>query len=677
MILEDSTVELSRRELFKILGGGILLAAFEPDAWAGAIQRGGPQPELPQQISAWVHIGTDGKITVFTGKVEVGQNARTSITQAAAEELHVPVGDVTVVMGDTDLVPFDMGTFGSRTTPTMIPQIRRAAACARETMIIQAAKKWDITGDTVKAKNGKLTGPKGRATTYAAIAKAQKIDGPISADIELTDPGKWKVLGTSVGKVAIEEIVTGRHHYTSDLRREGMLYAKVLRPPSFGATIATLDTSAAEAMPGVKLVHDGDFVAVAAPTTRDAVKALAAIKATWKETPQPASKNLTSLLRPNSPSAPTWTADKKLIATYTVPYIAHVPLEPRAALAEWDGQKMTVYTGTQRPFGVRPEVAKALGMPESKVRVLVPDTGSGYGGKHTGDAAVEAARIAKVVGKPIKLVWTRKEEFTWAYFRPGGVVDISSGAKSDGTLSNWEHDNYNSGPSAVQTPYAVPTPRTEFHDADSPLRKGSYRSLAACFNNFARETHMDEMAHDLGIDPLEFRLKNLKNDRIKSVLLAAADKFNWRAKPDPSHGFGIACGTEKGSQIATVVEVSVNSTNDIKLERIVNAYECGAILNPALLKLQVEGAVIMGIGGALFESIEFADGKILTDHLSKYRVPRYTDVPPMETILLDRRDLESVGAGETPIIAIAPAIGNAIFAATGKRIRDMPLKLTS
>ena len=676
-VREDPSLELSRRTLFKLLGGGILLAAFEPDAWAaGWAQRGGGQP-LPQQISAWVHVGTDGRITVFSGKVEVGQNARTSLTQAAAEELRVPVEAVSTTLGDTDLVPFDMGTFGSRTTPTMVPQVRRAAASARETLIDLAAKKWGVARNTVHVADGTLTGPTGQSATYGAIAKDQPIDGPITTDVPLTAPSDWKVLGTPVAKIAADGIVTGKHKYTSDFRRDGMLFAKVLRPPSFGATITSADTSGAASMPGVVVVHDGNFLAVAAPTTRLANRALAAIKATWQETPQPSSKEMPGLFRAAAPPPPAWNADKKLTATYTAAYIAHVPLEPRAAFAEWDGKKMTVHTGSQRPFGVRTEVATALNLPEAQVRVIVPDTGSGYGGKHTGDAAVEAARTAKAVGKPILLAWTRREEFTFAYFRPGGVIDIASGASADGKVTNWEFDNYNSGGAGIGTPYAVPEPRSDYHEVHSPLRQGSYRSLAAAFNNFARESHMDELAQALGLDPLEFRLKNLKNERLAAVLSAAAAEFSWgREKPAAHRGFGLACGTEKGSQVATVVEISVDpETKVVHLERIVTAYECGAILNPALLKLQVEGAVIMGIGGALFEAIEFENGKILTDHLSKYRVPRYADVPSMVTLLLDRKDLPSTGAGETPIIAIAPAIGNAIFAATGVRLRGLPMKL--
>jgi isoquinoline 1-oxidoreductase len=372
-------------------------------------------------------------------------------------------------------------------------------------------------------------------------------------------------------------------------------------------------------------------------------------------------------------------ADKTVTAQYTIAYIAHFPLEPRAAVAEWEGNKLTVWTGTQAPFRVRGDVATAADIPADNVRLIVPDMGSGYGGKHQSEAANEAARLSKAVGKPVKVVWTREEEFTWAYFRPAGVIDVTAGVKADGTLVAWDFHNYNSGGSAIQTPYTVPNPVTVPHNSLSPLRQGSYRGLAATANHFARESTMDDLAAAVKMDPLAFRLHNLRNntpatERLKAVLQAAAKQFGWGAKPGPNRGFGLALGTEKGSYVATCAEVEIDKEkNDVRVVRAVTAFECGAILNPEHLKNQVEGAVIQGLGGALFEQIEFAGGKITNADMSEYRVPRFQDAPILETVLLDRKDLASAGAGETPIVGIAPAVGNAIFQATGKRIRSMPM----
>jgi len=366
-------------------------------------------------------------------------------------------------------------------------------------------------------------------------------------------------------------------------------------------------------------------------------------------------------------------ADIKLEATYTLQYIAHTPLEPRAAVAEWNGDKLTVWTGSQRPFAIRDDLAQTFRISPDNVRVLIPDTGSAYGGKHTGDAAVEAARLAKAAGKPVKVNWTREEEFTWAYFRPAGVIDVKSAAKKDGTLVAWEFHNYNSGPSGIMTPYDVVNQAISFHPVDSPLRVGSYRGLAAPANFFARESQMDELAHALGMEALEFRLKNLSDARLRAVFQAAAEKFGWgNRKSSPGRGFGIAGGTEKGSYIATCAEVEIVKGIP-EIRRVVEAFECGAVVNPDGLRNQVEGAIVQATGGALFEQIRFENGRILNARMAKYRVPRFADVPKIEVVLVDRKDLPSAGAGETPNMGLAPAVANAIFAATAIRVRDMPL----
>ena len=360
----------------------------------------------------------------------------------------------------------------------------------------------------------------------------------------------------------------------------------------------------------------------------------------------------------------------KVEAVYTVAYIAHAPLEPRAAVAEWNGDRLTVWTGTQRPFGARSELAQAFHLPEDRIRVLVPDTGSGYGGKHTNEAAVEAARLARAAGKPVKLVWTREEEFTWAYFRPAGLIETAAGVDKDGKLTAWEFHNYNSGASGLGTPYKVPSSKVVFHATESPLRQGSYRALAATANHFARESLMDELAHAAGLDPLEFRLRNLDDARLRAVLEDAATKFGWgKSSPAQGHGFGIAGGTEKGGYIATCAEVAVDrATGSVKVVRAVSAFECGAIVNPDHLRNQVEGCLIMGLGAALFEAIRFENGKILNPRFSRYPVPRFGDIPQIDVVLRDRKDLPAAGGGETPIVAIAPAIANAIYQRHGNPV---------
>jgi nicotinate dehydrogenase subunit B len=665
--------QLDRRDFMSLFGTG-LLVAFSSRAQESGIARRVP-PGLPQDVDSWLHIGEDGVVTVYTGKTEVGQNIRTSLTQAVSEELRCPTGAVRLIMADTALTPFDMGTFGSRTTPTMAPQLRRAAATARDALLDLAAEKWKAGRDRLAIADGKITcADGGQSIGFGELTKGQKLAKSVNRDLAVARPASQ-----SVPKLFARDIVTGKHKYTPDLLRPGMLHGRVLRPPAFGATLVSLEPTT---LPGVTVFRDADFVGVAAPDAQAAANGLRQLKAEWKRAPQPSGASLYEDLKktaspgegPSNGSIEQGlaSADIKLHATYTVAYIAHAPLEPRAALAEWDNGSLTVWTGTQRPFGVRAELAEAFKIPEDRVRVIVPDTGSAYGGKHSGECAIEAARLARAAAKPVKLIWTREEEFTWAYFRPAGVIEVSSGARRDGAITAWDFHNYNSGPSASQGLYEIPHQRNIFHPADSPLRQGSYRGLAATANHFARESHIDELARELAIDPLAFRLKNLADPRLRAVLQAAADRFGWGRTKNNAKGLGMACGFEKGGYIATCAQVAVEN-GQIRILRVVEAFECGAIVNPDHLRNQIQGAISMAIGGALFEQVRFANGQILNGRFSLYRVPRFSDMPEIEVVLLDRPDLPSAGAGETPIVGLAPAVANAVYDLNGTRLRALPL----
>jgi nicotinate dehydrogenase subunit B len=683
--------ETDRRDFFKLLGAGLLVVLVAKNVHAaqesGGRGRSGQQ-SLPKDIAAWLHIGENGVVTVYTGKVEVGQNIRTSLSQAVAEELHYPINEIQFVMGDTQLTPYDMGTFGSRTTPTMNLQLRKVAAAARDALVGLAAAQWQINAAGLVAEDGKVTDPQtNRFVEYAQLVKGKQLTQDLPAQDPLAPASQWRIAGQSAPKVDGRAFVTGKHQYPSDQKLTGMFYGKIVRPASFGATLASVDTAEAEKIPGVTVVHDGDFIGVAAQSQQIAAQAAAAIHAEWKSNPQPSSAELFEYLKKNSDGAPEdpyetgsvekalASADHRLQQTYTISYIAHAPLEPRAAVAQWSGDNLTVWTGTQRPFGVRGELAAAFRIPEDHVRVLMPDMGSGYGGKHTGEAAIEAARLARAAKHPVKVEWSREEEFTWAYFRPAGVIEVSAGVSKDATITAWEFHNYNSGESGIRTYYDIANQRIAFHSTKSPLRQGSYRGLAATANHFARESFMDELAHSAKIDPLEFRLKNLKDERLRAVFQASAQKFGWgHPKTAAGHGFGMGGGFEKSGYVATCAEVRVDpDSGEVRVLRVVTAFECGAVVNPDGLRNQIEGANIMGIGGALFEAIQFENGKILNARFSKYRVPRFSDVPTIDVVLLDRKDIPSAGAGETPIVGIAPAIGNAIFDATGVRLRSMPM----
>ena len=698
--------EIDRRDFVKVFGAGIAVFLIAKDAIAqqgesGAARQRGFGEQLPKDISAWLHIDENGAITVYTGKVEIGQNIRTSLAQAVAEELRAPFDSIQMVMGDTKLTPYDAGTFGSQSTPRMGMQLRRVSSSACDILIDLAAKRWNVDRSHLVAKNAKITDPAtGRSATYGQLAEGQALAQAIPDTDPLIPPSDWTVAGKPMMKVGGADFVTGRHKYTSDMKLPDMLYGKVVRPPSYRATLVSADVSAAQAMPGVIVVRDTDFLGVAAPNPQLAEKAAAAVHAEWKELAgQPSNKELFEFLKTSAVASGNGggreggrggasnagsievglaSAQYKLDATYTVAYIQHAPLEPRAAVARWTGNMLEVWTGTQRPCGVRDELQNVFHLPDGAVRVQMPDMGSGYGGKHTGECAVECARIAKAAGRPVKLVWTREEEFTWAYFRPAGVIEIRSGVDAGGNLEAWEFHNYNSGGSGLATPYNVPNKHEQFHpdkDPNFPLRQGSYRALAATANHFARESHMDDLAHAAKIDPLEFRLKNLQDDRLIEVLKAATSQFGWAVrKADASRGFGLACGVEKGGYIATCAEVSIDRpSGSVKIVRVVSAFECGAIVNPEGLRNQIAGSNVMSLGGALFEAIEFENGRVLNPKFSKYRVPRFNDAPQIEVVLVDRKDIQPAGAGETPLMGLAPAIGNAIFEATGIRLRSLPM----
>ena len=662
--------ELERRDFLRVVGGGLVVVAAIPSVFAQESGRGAQARGDTANLAAWLHIDEQGRVTAYTGKTEIGQNIRTSLAQAVADELRLPLGAISMVMADTDLTPYDAGTFGSQSTPRMGRQLARAAATAREMLIDQAAAQWQVDRTTLTARDGRIVSSGGRSAAYGELTKGQKLAGAVAAEPAITPAAQWDVRGKPAPKVDGRAFVTGRHQYTPDVVRPGLLHGSVVRPNAIGAALASIDDTRARAMAGVSIVRDGDFVGVVAPSERAARRAAAAVEAQWTAgARQPSSSTIYDHLKkaPDGARAPApfatgnvaeVKAARSFEASYRIPYIAHVPLEPRAAVAEWTEGKLTVWTGTQRPFGVRSELAEAFRIPETRVRVIVPDTGSAYGGKHTGEYAVEAARLAKAAGRPVKLVWTRAEEFSWAYFRPAGVIDIKAAVDAAGTLVAWEFDNWNSGNAGIRTPYDVPNQRIAFHPSSSPLRQGSYRGLAATANHYAREMHMDAIARALGADAVEFRLRHLRDERMRAVLTAAARACGWPRPSSAGKGLGIACGTEKGSYVASAAELS-KTAGGFTVDRVVVAFECGAIVNPDGLRNQVEGAVVQGLGGALFEAIEFDNGRILNGTMAQYRVPRFKDVPPIDVILLDRKDLASAGAGETPIVCVAPAIGSA------------------
>jgi isoquinoline 1-oxidoreductase len=682
---------------FELLADGLVtVVAAEAGAAQPAPTQGPVRRDAPDD--AWVHVGSDGAVTAFTGKVEAGQGTRTALALLVAEELAVPPAAVRVVMGHTGLSPFDLGTFGSRAMPYAGPPLRAAAAAARDVLRDMAAQRFGIPAADLTVADGLVAGPDGAPSIgYGELLTGLRRVERVPAGRPVTDPAAWRRAGHPVTAARAAEVVTGAKGFPADLAVSGMLHGCVLRPPAFGATLRRADTTSAAALPGVSVVRDGDLIGAVAADPATAAGAIAAMAADWDTIPQPGSAELFGYLRAHPVEGEGWSASfrqeagevdaalaagqVRLEARYTTAYIAHVPLEPRSALAAWHGGRLTVWTGSSTPFRARRELAGALGVPESAIEVIVPDYGGGFGGKHGAAVALEAARLARAAGAPVKVQWSRSEEFRFGYLRPAALIDVRSSAGDSGAITAWSFTNINSGQAGLATPYRIPHQRVAYQPAASPLPQGSYRALAATANHFARESHMDELAAAVGAEPLRFRLRHLDDERLAAVFLAAADRAGWRPGAAPvglpeGTGVGIAGGIEKGGRVATAAVVRVAPDGVLDVLRLITAFDCGAVVNPDNLANQIEGAAMMGLGGALFEQIDFAEGKLLNASMERYRVPRLADLPQVEVVLVDRPDQPSVGGGETPIVGVAPAIANAIFHACGVRLRAMPLAPT-
>ncbi len=680
------------------------LSRDDPDSFAAAMPEGlltvvadPGEPGFNGPDDAWVHVGADGAITAFTGKAESGQGTRTALSLLVAEELALPADAVRLVMADTDTSPFDLGTFGSRSMPHAAPPLQAAAAGALRVLRQAAADRFGLPPEDLTAADGWIAGPDGApSASYGDLVAGQHRVERVPGDAPVTPPTQWRrVAGRPARAAGGADVVTGRKLFPSDLRLPGMRYGAVLHAPAAGATLRQADTVAAAELPGVAVVRDGEFVGVVAPQPRLARAALAAITADWSQPDGPGPAELDDYLRAHpveaegrfgafsdeagDPDRALHAGVVRLAATYRAAYIAHVPLEPRAALARWDGGELTVCVATSTPFRARGELAGALGLDPARVHVIAPDFGGGFGGKHGSAVALEAARLAQATGHPVRVQWSRADEFTAGYLRPAAVIDVTSAADAAGTLTGWSFANINSGAAGLISPYRVPNRRHSYQPTRSPLSQGSYRALAATANNFARESHIDEVAAAVGADPVDYRLRHLDDARLRAVLETAATEIGWPgevtpAMPQDRIGTGIAVGMEKGGRVATAASVRVASDGTVQLLRLVTAVDCGAVVHPDGLVNQVEGAVVMGLGPALFERIEFADGRILNGSMSGYRVPRLADVPAdIKVVLLDRPGDKSAGGGETPIMAVAPAIANAIYRACGVRLRSMPL----
>jgi isoquinoline 1-oxidoreductase len=685
-----------RRQFLKTLGGGIfiLFTVGQVDAQAAAGFGGGRG--YPQDFNAYLRIGEDGRVTCFSGKVELGQGVVTSLAMMLAEELEVPLESVDMVMGDTAQCPPDMGTFGSMSTRFFGPAVRAAGAEARGVLLDLAAERLGAPRDQLVASAGVISvkDQSQKKVTYAELAQGKTIEKHLQTKPALKTPAEFKVMGKPVTRRDAVEKVTGKAQYAGDVRLEGMLYAAILRPPAHGAKMKSVDTAEAEKAEGAQVVRDGDLIAVLHKTPDGARKAFDKIKAEWDAPPaQCDDKTIFDYLMKTPPNGNVSArggdvaegeklAAVKFEETYYNSYVAHAAIETHTALADVQADKATVWASTQGPFGIPGSVAPAVRIAPDKIRVYTPFVGGGFGGKTAAPQAVEAARLSKLVGKPVQVCWTRAEEFFFDTFRPASIIKIRSGITNAGEIAFWDYIVYYAGQRGSEHIYNIAHHRTAVHGewgrgagGGHPFSVGAWRAPANNSNTHARESQIDIMAAKAGIDPVEFRLKNLKDDRMIRVLKAAAEKFGWTAAKAPSgRGFGVACGIDAGTYVATLAEVAVDkATGKVQVKRVVAAQDMGTVVNPEGATIQMEGCITMGLGYALSEEVHFQGSRILDEDFSAYVLPRFSWLPKIETVLIKADDLTPQGGGEPAIVTMGGVVANAIFDATGARLHNMPM----
>jgi nicotinate dehydrogenase subunit B len=686
---------MKRRSFIKLLGGGIFIF-FQP--WDALDIAGLPEEQarsLTREYNAFLHIAEDGTVTCYTGKIEMGQGAITALPMMMADELNVPLERVKIIMGDTDLCPYDGGTWGSQTIQSFGPSMRAASAEARGVLLEMASGQMNVPVSQLEVKDGIISDIKNpkNTVTYAQLTKGKKLEKHLDAKPSVEDYTKFTYVGKPYNHSDAILKVTGQAKYTGDLKLPGMVHARILRPPSHGAKLTSVDVSGAEKVEGVKVVRDGDFIAVVSENRDKADEAIVKIKAEYSFDEMKVNDKTVFewMLKADSAasvgrSAGDVEAGRKLSESifeseFHDVYLAHVPIETHTALATIEGDKLTVWAATQTPFGLQSGIVRDLGYPLEKVRVITPFVGGGFGGKGVFEQGIEAARLAKMTGKPVMLVRTRDEEFFYDNFHSAAVIKINSGLDKSGKIIFWDYHVYYAGTRGADTIYDVPYAKTTSYSRNKnappvhPFNTGAWRAPNNNTNTFARESQIDIMASKAGIDPLEFRLKNLKDEKMIGCLKAVADKFGYVAGKTPSgRGIGIACGTDAGTWVAQMAEVKVDkNTGKVQVVRIACAQDMGLCVNPQGALIQMEGCITMGLGYTFTEEVLFEGGNILNRSLDTYEIPKFSWVPKIDCVILDRKDKPPKGGGEPAIITVGAGISNAIYDATGARLFRTPM----
>jgi isoquinoline 1-oxidoreductase len=688
------TNRMTRRGFFRRFGGGIFIF-FTWDSFGMLAQPSQVRRKLPTDYNAFLQIDADGMVRGFTGKIEMGQGPITSLAQMLADELEVAYDQVKMVMGDTDFCPWDMGTFGSLTTRVFGIPFRAAAAEARGVLLELASEQLKVPLEQLEVREGLISDTRnpGNRISYGQLARGRKIERYLDPKPAVKDYREFRIMGKPYLRQDALLKVTGQAKYAGDCKMPGMLFARILRPPSHGATLVSADTSAAAQIPGITVVREGDMIAVLHELPDRASEAVSLVKAEYSIHEKPVDdKNIFQYLLKSAPEGTVVSESgnfdagealsvNRIESEFYNSYVAHAPIEPHTALAYWEGDRMIVRGSTQTPFPAQESIAGVLDLPLEKVRVITPFLGGGFGGKSANQQMIEAARLAKHTGKPVIVAWTRQEEFFYDTFRPAAVVKITSGMDESGRIVLWDYGVYFAGERGSDTIYDIPNARTTAFGRGwtapdvHPFATGPWRAPGNNTNTFARESQIDIMASRAGMDPLEFRLKNLRSDRMTAVLKAVADKFGWTPAKGPSgRGYGIACGIDAGSYVAHMAEVKVDkATGHIQVLRVACAQDMGLCINPQGAVIQMEGCITMGLGYALTEEIQFTGGKIHTRNFDTYTMPRFSWTPKIDTVILDRPDQPAQGGGEPAVICMGGVLANAVFDATGARLYQLPM----
>ncbi|HEX7485530.1 MAG TPA: molybdopterin cofactor-binding domain-containing protein [Vicinamibacterales bacterium] len=694
-----TTFPVDRRDFVKLTATGLLVLFAVDPASAGQETARLPagRQGYPTDVNAYLHVGPDGKVTCFVGKIEQGQGTMTSLPQLLAEDLDVPLSAVGIVMGDTDLCPWDMGTFGSLSMRQFGPVLRQAAADARAALLQLASERLQAPVDRLAVKAGVVTDtadPK-KTVTYGQLTEGKRIERKLEGKAPLKPVKGFTVVGTSAHRRDGVEKVTGKAMYAGDIVPPGgVLHARILRPPAHGATLGQVDTSAAEKLAGVKVVRDGDLIAVLHEHRDEADKAMALVKADWTRHDPPFDDKtmFDHFLKTAGPATTvaeggSLAEGEKLVTdvvegTYYDSYIAHAPMEPHSAVAAVETGKVTVWVGTQTPFPVKNQLMQALKLPADKVRVVTPYVGGGFGGKSASRQAIEAARLAMLTGKSVRVVFSREEEFFYDTFRPAAIVKIRAGVTGSKALGLWDYKVYCAGERGAAQFYSIPNHRTAWTGGWSgnagslhPFAVGPWRAPGASSNAFGRESHIDVLAAKAKVDPVEFRLKNLTDPRMLRVLNAAVKTFAWTPKAAPSgRGVGVALGIDAGTYVAMMVEVAVDkAAGKVQVIRVACVQEMGVVVNPEGALQQIEGSITMGLGYTLSEEVHFRGGEVLERNFGTYELPRFSQVPKIEAVILDAPEIPAQGGGEPAIVPLGAAVANAIFDAVGARMDRMPM----